>query len=543
MSSLVQFQPNVSENILRGINKLSDAIRPTLGPLPRRVAISRLNNDQSQAPELLDCGGVIAQRIYQLPGYENTGAMMMRQTLYALLERVGDGTATAALLYQQIFSEGLKYILSGGNAVHLRHYLEQGLNYLLQELDKLSVPFEKNQLNIQKFVESHCHDRELAILFSDILDTMGEDAYIQVQPDEQSITRRLYVRGCYWKGGLNYIPAEQLHSNIELYNPFILISDLNINDPSELVPFLDLVLSKGINSIVLIANSISEKAISLLLANQNAGKFRFMAVKPPYYKIGQYFEGIEDLSILTGGKPFLQACGDLLSRICIDDLGSARKAWANKDSFGIVGGNGTTQERKQHYYNLKKTRYNTDSAIDVETLLHRLSNIWGGSVVLYVGGRAEEEIRDRLDMAKRCVKIFRSVSSYGLLPGAGSAYLACRIKLKNLFEPTNEDKNAAFHILYNALEQPARVIAQNSGYDSYRIVREFEEHFSDKMKPVDYKGFDVLSGKVVNLYSAGILDLSQAQKEALRYAVLGASQALSVNVIVHPRKPDMSLSP
>lgn len=160
-----------------------------------------------------------------------------------------------------------------------------------------------------------------------------------------------------------------------------------------------------------------------------------------------------------------------------------------------------------------------------------------------LGGRAEEEIRDRLDMAKRWVKIFRSASSYGLLPGAGSAYLACRIKLKNLFEPTNEDKNAAFHILYNALEQPARVIAQNSGYDSYRIVREFEEHFSGKMKPVDYKGFDVLSGMVVNLYSAGILDLAQAQKEALRYAVLGASQALSVNVIVHPRKPDMSLRP
>jgi len=544
MSPSVKFQPKVSQDILAGINKLAEVIRPTLGPLPRNIIISPPNSHHDQSPEFLDCGGVIAQRIYQIEDSgENVGVMMMRQALCALLEEVGDGTSTAALLYQKIFSEGWRYIASGGNAIRLRQSLEKGLHLLLKEINKLSISFHKDQVDIQRFVQTHCPDSELASLFSEILDTIGEDGYIFVLPSQKRSITRLYIRGSHWQGGLHSIPNEQSDATVELHHPAILISDLDINEPGDLFPLLNLLFSSDIKSIVLIANSISEKALSLLFANKKAGKFDFMVVKPPYYKIGESHQAIEDVAVITGGKPLLKITGDLLSRISFPQLGFARNAWANKDGFGIVSGNGALQERKSQFHKLKKEACRTDSADDKEILLQRISNYWGGAAIVYVGGKTESEAKTRLNAAKRCVKIFRSAFTQGLLPGAGIAYLVCREKLKDLYQPANEDEKAAFRILYNALEVPARVLAQNSGYDPSVILRGFEKHYSASMSPLDYVGFDARDGKMVNLFSAGILDLVEAQREALRYAVLGASQALSVEIVIHPKQPALSLKP
>lgn len=543
LSNSVKFQPDVSKDILTGINKLVGAIRPTVGPLSRKVAISSASSKKNQIIEFPNSGGVIAKRIYQVEHREeNIGVMMMRHTLCSLLDKVGDGTATAALLYQKIFSDGWRYLMSGGNPVRLRYYLEEGMHVLLDWLSELSIPFNKNYLN-QTFFEHQCQDTELASMFWDIVSTMGEYGHVVVQPSQNLTSKHQYIRGHFWNSGLHHQPDGQINTNIELHDSAILISDIDINEASDLFPLLDIILSQNIKSIVLVANSISENALSLLQVNQRAGKFKFMVVKPPYYKIGEHFDGIEDLSILSGGKPLLKIAGDRLSQIQSDYLGYSRKAWVNKEYFGIVGGNGRPQDRKKQFEKIQNKLHNSKTSDDQDVILKRLGNIFGGTSIMYISGKTDAEINMRLDTAKRCLRILRSALSSGLLPGAGSAYLACRIRLTSLSKVDDEDQKAALRILYDALEVPARIIAQNSGYDANKIVNEFYKHYSPNMKSVDFKGFDVMKGKVVNLVSAGIVDTFESQRDALLFAVMGASQALSVDVIIHPKKPSLTLRP
>ncbi|MCB0153694.1 MAG: hypothetical protein KDF65_02780, partial [Anaerolineae bacterium] len=279
----VVFQPETHQGMQGGINQLAEAIRPTLGPLSRIVAINSLGGDK--APELLDSGGIIARRIIELPHRTaDMGAMYLRHILWQVQEEVGDGVATTAVLFQTIYNEGVHYIAAGGNAMILRHHLESGLGLILEEINRMTVPLTgPNQL--VRMAESVCYDPPLAKTLGEIFDLIGEYGRLEIRTDYSPEINREYVEGSYWDSNSLLTQTEYgLPSKVkrELPNASILVSDFDLEAPSEMLVFLDKMHKAGLFNLILITKSLSAGVLALLhQANQEANRFKIIAVKTP----------------------------------------------------------------------------------------------------------------------------------------------------------------------------------------------------------------------------------------------------------------------
>ena len=253
----VVFQPATSRGLQRGINQVAEAIRPTLGPRPRMVAIDR--SLEKKAPELLDNGGVIAQRIIQLADQDaDVGAMFMREMLWSLKEQVGDGTATAAVLFQAVYNGGLRYLASGGNAARLHHYLEQGMRLILDHLTSMTVQVSGKE-RLAQVAETICYDPPLAKLLGEIFDVIGEYGRLEIRSGRGRELEREYVEGMYWERGLvsRAMITDHRRARTEFENATILISDLEIEDPQQIFPALELALRAELRCLLIVAGKLS----------------------------------------------------------------------------------------------------------------------------------------------------------------------------------------------------------------------------------------------------------------------------------------------
>jgi chaperonin GroEL len=531
----VVFQPTAYQSLQRGINQMVEAVRPTLGPLPRIIAIERMV--RSKTPELLDNGGVIARRITQLPDHdEDVGAMFVRHMLWRLHEKVGDGTATAAVLFQSVYNQGLRYIAAGGNAMQLRRYLEAGLQVILDELTRMAIHLEGKE-SLAQIAETICHDPPLAKMLGEIFDIIGEYGQLEVRSGRSRELEREYVEGMYWKGGVHSRQMISDHTNLrtEMENVAVLISDIEIEDPRRLIPIVDMAVQAEIRSLLIIASKLSESATSLLLrASQDPTKFKAIAVKAPWTTISDRATALEDLAILTGGRVFAKIAGYTLGGVKLQDLGRARRAWADRSHFGIIGGKGDPRLLRKHITDLR-TAFRQSEDPDVrKKLRERIGKLMGGSATLWVGGMAEGEIDARKELAQRTSDALRGAIVEGVLPGGGVSLLACRPALQRMLEQnTDPDERAAYRILIRALEEPIRTILTNAGYDASEVMAEIKQAGPGF-------GFDVRSGQVADVAQAGIFDVSSVQKAAVHSAVASAALALTIDVLVHPKKPQES---
>ncbi|MBI1881523.1 MAG: hypothetical protein HYR94_25360, partial [Chloroflexi bacterium] len=350
----VVFQPEAYHGMQRGINQMVAAIRPTLGPLPRLVAIER--NSPGKTPEMLDNGAVIARRILELPDRDaNMGAMFIRHILWRVHEKVGDGTTTTALLFQTLYNEGLRYVVAGGNPMQLRHHLEAGMQLILEELNRLAVAVEGKE-QLAQVAESICYDPPLAKLLGEIFDIVGEYGQVEIRAGHSRGLEREYVEGMYWNSGLfsREMMADPIRRRTDMHDSAILISDLDLEEPRQLLPLLESVLQAGIRSLMIVARKLSDRAIALLLsASREPEKFRVIAVKTPGLASPDQAATLEDLAILTGGRPVVSAAGDTLNQVKIDDLGRARRVWADHNYLGIVGGKGHPRALRAHIATLR----------------------------------------------------------------------------------------------------------------------------------------------------------------------------------------------
>jgi chaperonin GroEL len=316
-----------------------------------------------------------------------------------------------------------------------------------------------------------------------------------------------------------------------------LASDLNIQDPDQLVSLLRVVIEANIKSLVVIANEISEKALSpLLMASRDPAQFRAIAVKTPT-DIGGQAALLEDLAVLAGGRAVLMAAGDTLSSVRLEDLGQARKVWADTKHFGIIGGKGSPRTLRAHIAKLHAAFEKARDSRARQGIRERLGKLTGGSAVLWVGGVSEVAIKARTELAERAAEALRSAITKGVLPGGGAALLACRSTLQELADRAKEpDERTAYRILSRALEEPTRTILHNAGYRP--------SEYMGKINQVEPGfGFDVRSGKIVDMTSAGIIDSAGVLTHAVHAAVSGAALALTIVVLVHHRRPEMSLNP
>lgn len=532
----VIFTPTTHTALQKGIDQMVGVVRPTLGPRPRIVAIDPVTS--GKFPELLDDGGTIVRRIIQIPDPDaDMGAMLVRQMLWKLREEVGDGTATAAVVFESVYNQGLHYLASGGNAMPLRRYLENGMRVILDQMDSMTIPVDGKEM-LAQIAGSVCADPPLAKVMGEIFDIIGEYGHLDVRSGRSREIEREYVEGMYWKGNpfsRQMIDDKELRTTMD--DAAILMSDLIIEDPRMLVPPIQAALKSGTKSMLILARQLSDSALSILVTNSKAGKFQSVAVKTPGLTMADIGATLQDIAVLTGGRPFLTHAGQTFDRIKPEDLGRARRVWADRFNFGILGGKGDPRALREHIADLRKAH---DEARDAETrksLRQRIGKLMGGSATLWVGGLSEQEIKVRKEVAERTADALRGVARAGVIPGGGAWLLRCRPALQRLLdESTHPDEQAAYRILLRALEEPMRTIIENAGFSVDEVMARV------KLAGPGY-GFDVKAEQVADMKEAGVLDAAAVQWAAVRSGIQTAALALTIDVLVHRKKPVESVNP
>src|SRR5574341_223477 len=528
----VIFQPDVYLGMQRGINQIVDAIRPTLGPYPRLVAIeSTIRRDKT--PELLDSGGLIARRVIQLQDRdEDVGAMYIRHTFWQLHEKLGDGTASAAVIFQTVFNRGVRYIAAGGNAMRLRICLERSVQVVLYELDRMTVHMRGRE-NLAHLAETLCYDLDLSRLFGEIFDTIGEYGRLEIRPGRGRELEHEYIDGMYWDGGWlsRLMVTDQQRFRAQLEDASILVSDLEIDAPEELISLLEFCVSAKVRALLLIANKISDRALSVLLSEPNRKKVLVLAVKTPGRTSDEQLAALEDLSALTGSLPILKVIGASLKSVKGEHLGWARRVWADQDYFGVTGGKGDPGRLRQHIACLRELFAHAEDEHGRNQLQERIGKLMGGCAVLWVGGTTPLSVIARQAMAERTAKAMRGAMREGVVPGGGVACLACSQALQSELSRTSDfDQRLAHQILIEALEEPMRTLLYNGGYNSSEVMAQILQAGAGY-------GYDLSQGRVVNMIQAGICDSAAVVKAAVCGAVHAAALALTTDVLVHRSNP------
>jgi chaperonin GroEL len=528
----VLFQPHTHQAFQRGINALVNAIGPTLGPLPGIVAIEK--SPSNKPPELLDNGGVIARRIIQLEDRDaDMGAMFVRQMLWNLYEKVGDGTATAAILFQSIYNHALRYLTSGGNPMPLRRHLENGLRLILEHLDEQTTRIDTTK-QLHQIARSTCTDPEMADMLQEIMDIVGPYGLVETRSGQSREMGREYIEGTYWESGIisQQMLAGWPNSKVELPEAAILITDLAIDEPQELLPALNVAVKAGFKNLMIVAAKLSDKVVGLLLtANKNVQKLQLVGVKTPGASIDKVIAAMQDLATLTGGRPFSKEAGETLKNVKAEDFGHAQKAWATKTHFGILRGQGDPIQLRTHVNQLKRAYHATDDAEQAKLILDRIGRLMGGSATLYVGGATKSEVETRKELAERSVKALRGAINDGVVPGGGIVWLSCQSKLKEkISQSDGEDERVAYQILCHAMEAPLRTMLMNANLDSGGILARIR-------RAGPGSGYDILRGEIISMQEDGIQDVATVLKAAIHSAVSSAALALSVDVFIHHKKP------
>jgi chaperonin GroEL len=528
----VVFQPTVSRGMQGGINQMIDLIRPTLGPHPRTVALERATS-RARTPEVLDDGGTIARRILALPDREeDVGAMYIRHVLWKLHEKVGDGTATAAVVFREIYNEGLRCIAAGSNAMRLRHFLYEGMDVVIGELTGMATQLEGKEA-LAQLAETLCHDPELARLLGEIFDIIGAYGRVEIRKGQTRELKREYVEGMYWEEGAlsrrMYIDQEALTARLE--NPAVLITDLDIEDPRDLMPVLALAIEANLGSLLIVARKIGDSGLSLLASPRAQERLKMLAVKTPSPPGDAQAAVMQDLVMLAGGRFFTKATGDSIRRVKLEDLGRVRSAWATRFRWGIAGGQGDPRRLREHLANLRSAFERDTDSKTRKALQERIGKLMGGSALLYIGALTEMDLEARKELAQRTADAMRAAMRDGVVPGGGVALLSCCPALRERLEQSTElEERAAYRILLRGMEAPIRTIVGNAGFDPSVVMSEVGQAGPGH-------GFDVVNGQVVRMAEAGIYDAAAVHKSAVHSAVGGAALALTTDVVVHRARP------
>jgi chaperonin GroEL len=321
--------------------------------------------------------------------------------------------------------------------------------------------------------------------------------------------------------------------NVRAYleEPAIFLSDLDIKEPNEIIPVLRAALDAGFSGLVIIARAISDEVVGILhTTSRKPERFTTFGVKTPGISLSEQIAYLDDLAILTGGRPYLQVVADHPKNIRPEHFGQARRIWADKNFLGIFGGGGEPAEIRAHVQNLRDRYLQVDDDDILKLTLARLGKLMGGSATLYIGGSSEHEIEQRKEAAEWAMGAVRSALLRGVLPGGGASFLACKPMLDlNAKEASNLERRVSYQVLSRAMEEPSRTILSNAGYDPDVMI-------SRIVNSDGCDGFDVRSGKPSNMLESGILDSAGVLMEAVRGAISSAALALTVDTLVHSKK-------
>ena len=520
MAKEVIFGEEARRKMKAGIDKLADAVRITLGPRGRNVIIDK----KFGSPDITNDGVTIAQEQEYKDEFENMGAQLVKEVASKTNDIAGDGTTTATILAHAMIEEGFKNVAAGANPMELKRGLEKGAAVIVDELGKQSRALKTKEETAQVATIS-ANDESIGKIIADAMEAVGEDGVITVEDSDTIDTYYEVVEGMQFDREYisPYFVTDPKKMEVVLEEPYILITDREIKNAMELIPIMEKVAQTG-KPLLVIAKDVTGEALSTLVLNKLRGTLTSCAVKAPGF--GDRRKAmLEDIAILTGGRVISEDAGMEVRNATLEDLGRAEKVRVTHEDTTIIGGKGDPEAIKARIEQINEQIKTTDSDYDREKLEERKAKLAGGVAVIKVGAATETELEEKKHRFEDALEATKAAVEEGILPGGGVALLNASRVLENLEKELEGDEKVGLQILKRALEEPARQLAENAGFEGAVIVERLK-----KEKPGI--GFDVVQEKFVDMFEAGIIDPTKVTRSALQNAVSIAGMLLTTEALV-----------
>ncbi len=530
---IITYDSEARSALKRGVDKLADAVKVTLGPKGRNVVIDK----KFGAPTVTKDGVTVAKEIELEDPAENMGAQMVREVASKTSDVAGDGTTTATVLAQAIVREGLKNVTAGANPMDLKRGIDIAVQKVVEGLKAMSKTVGDDKEKIaQVGAISANNDKTIGDLIANAMEKVGKDGVITVEDAKGTETTVEWVEGMQFDRGYlsPYFVTNADTMETELEDPIILIHDKKISTMKDLLPILEKVAQAG-KPILLIAEDIEGEALATLVVNKLRGTLRVCAVKAPGF--GDRRKAmLEDIAVLTGGEVIAEEKGFKLENTTLASLGRAKKITIDKDNTTIVEGAGEAKDIKARINEIKGQIDKTTSDYDKEKLQERLAKLSGGVAVLRVGAATEIEMKEKKARVEDALHATRAAVQEGIVPGGGVAYLRAAAKLDGI-KLENEDQKIGIEIIRRALEEPIRWIVNNAGFEGSVVINKVKDGKDDY-------GFNAQTEKYENLIQAGVIDPTKVTRIALENAASVASLLLTTEAtIVEKPEKEKSMPP
>ncbi len=516
MAKDIKFNVEARDSIKRGVDKLADAVKVTLGPRGRNVIISK----SFGAPTVTKDGVSVAKEIELKDALENMGAQMVKEVASKTNDLAGDGTTTATVLAQAIVQEGLKNVTAGANPMELKKGIDRAVAALTKDLEKQAKKVDNSSAQIKQVASiSANNDEVIGNLIAEAFAKVGKEGVITVEEAKGTDTYVEVVEGMQFDRGYlsPYFVTDSEKMVTELEDPYILITDKKISSMKDLMPVLEPVAKEG-KALLIVAEDVEGEALATLVVNKLRGSLKIAAVKAPGF--GDRRKAmLEDIAILTGGTVISEERGFTLENATLDQLGRAEKISLDKDNTTLVNGAGENANIKNRVNQIKAQIETTTSDYDKEKLQERLAKLAGGVAVLYVGAASEVEMKEKKDRVEDAMNSTRAAVEEGIVAGGGVALVRAKATLDQLKSET-VDEETGINIVKRAVEAPLRTIVNNAGGEGAVIISKVIEH-------KDSYGYDAKAEKFVDMMKEGIIDPKKVTRIALENAASVAGMILT----------------
>jgi len=529
MAKLILFNEEARRKILSGVDQLANSVKVTLGPRGRNVVLDK----KFGAPTITNDGVTIAKEIELEEPFENMGAQMVKEVATKTNDVAGDGTTSATVLAQSILHEGMKNVVAGANPMDLKRGIEKAVEAVVGEIKKKSKPVKTKVEIAQVGTISANNDETIGNLIAEAMEKVGRDGVITVEEGNELSTRLDVVEGMQFDRGYAspYMITNTDSMTAELEDPLILITDKKISAMKDFLPLLEKIAQLG-KPLLIIAEEVEGEALATLVVNKLRGSFTSVAVKAPGF--GDRRKAmLEDIAILTGAQVISEDVGLKIESIDIKMLGKAKKIKVDKEDTTIVEGGGEKKGIEARIAQIRKEIDSTDSDYDQEKLQERLAKLAGGVAVIKVGAATEVEMKERKARVEDALNATKSAVEEGIVPGGGVTLVRASSAIDEL--KLSGDQATGAKLVKNALEEPARMIANNAGQEGSIIVNQIK-------KEADPKGFDAATLKWVDLIETGIVDPAMVVRSAVQNAASISGLLITTETMVAD-KPEEEKAP
>ena len=525
MAKLIKFDIKAREELKKGVDQLSDAVKVTLGPKGRNVIVDK----KYGAPHITKDGVTVAREVELEDEFQNIGAQLVKEVASKTNDDAGDGTTTATVLAQAIITEGLKNVAAGANPMDVKRGIDKAVKIVVdgikEQAQEVGDDFGKIE-NVARI--SANNDDAIGQLIAEAMKKVKQDGGITVEEAKGTETRVDVVEGMQFDRGYisPYFVTNADKMACEMERPYILIFDKKISGLKDLLPLLQGAVQAH-RPMLIIAEDVDGEALASLVVNRLRGSLEVCAVKAPGFG-DRRKEMLQDIAILTGGTVISEETGLTLEKATLDMLGTAEKVTVDKENTTIVNGAGNKDMIADRIAQIRVQIENTKSTYDKEKLQERLAKMSGGVAVLYIGAPSEVEMKEKKDRVDDALSATRAAVAEGIVPGGGTAYIRCLKALEGM-KGDNDDETTGIHIIQRAIEEPLRQIVANAGLEGAVVVNRVKEGEGDF-------GYNARTENYENLFETGVIDPAKVARIALENAASIAGMFLTTECVIAEKK-------